>query len=164
MIFKGKQRAKDCECQQQLYCRFKLNNHSNPDFSSGLIRDLLLQGEALDQFAKKTVQVMVVGNPANTNALICSKYAPSIPRENFSAMTRLDQNRAQAQIAAKFNVPVDKVSWRTQLWPFWVQQLFIRMLEVWAETAIVRLNGRFESRYLSLTLIFISFIMLRSVL
>lgn len=80
-----------------------------------LIRDLLLQGEALDQFAKKTVQVMVVGNPANTNALICSKYAPSIPRENFSAMTRLDQNRAQAQIAAKFNVPVDKVSWRTQL-------------------------------------------------
>lgn len=36
-----------------------------------------------------------MGNPANTNALICAKYAPSIPRENFSAMTRLDQNRAQ---------------------------------------------------------------------
>lgn len=54
-----------------------------------------LQGQALDQHAKKSVRVLVVGNPANTNALICAKYAPSIPRENFSAMTRLDQNRAQ---------------------------------------------------------------------
>lgn len=52
---------------------------------------------------------MVVGNPANTNAFICSKYAPSIPKENFSAMTHLDQNRAQALIARKVNVPVDKV-------------------------------------------------------
>lgn len=69
----------------------------------------MLQGEALDKYAKKTVQVLVVGNPANTNALICSKYAPSIPRENFTAMTRLDQNRAQAQLAARLNVPVDKV-------------------------------------------------------
>lgn len=52
----------------------------------------------MDQFAKKTVKVLVVGNPANTNALICSKYAPSIPPANFSAMTRLDQNRAQSQV------------------------------------------------------------------
>lgn len=51
------------------------------------------QGQALDKHAKKSVKVLVVGNPANTNALICAKYAPSIPRENFSAMTRLDQNR-----------------------------------------------------------------------
>lgn len=49
----------------------------------------------MDKFARKSVKVLVVGNPANTNALICAKYAPSIPRENFSAMTRLDQNRAQ---------------------------------------------------------------------
>lgn len=62
----------------------------------------------MDKFAKKSVRVLVVGNPANTNALICSKYAPSIPKENFSAMTRLDQNRAQAQIAARLKVPVDK--------------------------------------------------------
>merc|ERR1712037_115138 len=53
-----------------------------------------VQGQALDQFAKKTCKILVVGNPANTNALICSHYAPSIPKENFSAMTRLDQNRA----------------------------------------------------------------------
>jgi malate dehydrogenase len=44
------------------------------------------------------VQVVVVGNPANTNALICQKHAPSIPKENFSALTRLDQNRAKAQV------------------------------------------------------------------
>jgi len=48
------------------------------------------QGQALDQVAKKTVKVCVVGNPANTNALICSHYAPSIPKQNFTALTRLD--------------------------------------------------------------------------
>lgn len=61
-------------------------------------------GHALDQYAKKSVKVLVVGNPANTNALICSKYAPSIPRINISAMTRLDHNRAKAQIAQKLKV------------------------------------------------------------
>lgn len=59
------------------------------------------QGEALDQHAKKNVKVVVVGNPANTNAYICKLYAPSIPAQNFSCLTRLDQNRAQAQIAQR---------------------------------------------------------------
>jgi len=59
------------------------------------------QGAALDQFAKKTVKVLVVGNPANTNALITARSAPSIPRENFSALTRLDHNRAKSQIAIR---------------------------------------------------------------
>ncbi|XP_025104758.1 malate dehydrogenase, cytoplasmic-like [Pomacea canaliculata] len=67
------------------------------------------QGQAIDQFANKDIKVLVVGNPANTNALICSFYAPSIPRENFSCMTRLDQNRAQAQIAARLGVRNDAV-------------------------------------------------------
>jgi len=67
------------------------------------------QGKLLDTVAKKTVKVLVVGNPANTNALIASRCAPSIPKENFSAMTRLDQNRATAQIAAKSGVSSDKV-------------------------------------------------------
>uniref|UniRef100_A0A0B6YUY0 Malate dehydrogenase n=1 Tax=Arion vulgaris TaxID=1028688 RepID=A0A0B6YUY0_9EUPU len=62
------------------------------------------QGQAMDKLSKKSVKVLVVGNPANTNACILSKYAPSIPKENFSCMTRLDQNRAQAQIAAKLSV------------------------------------------------------------
>ena len=56
------------------------------------------QGAALDQHAKKSVKVLVVGNPANTNALICSKYAPSIPKEHITAMTRLDQSRGIAQV------------------------------------------------------------------
>lgn len=59
------------------------------------------QGEALDQHAKKNVKVVVVGNPANTNAYICKRYAPSIPPQNFTCLTRLDQNRAQAQVALK---------------------------------------------------------------
>lgn len=67
------------------------------------------QGKALDKYAKKTVKVLVVGNPANTNALICSLNAPSIPKENFTALTRLDQNRAAAQVAQKVGVPVDNV-------------------------------------------------------
>ncbi|XP_054928930.1 malate dehydrogenase, cytoplasmic-like [Dermacentor andersoni] len=53
-------------------------------------------------------QVLVVANPANTIALICSKYAPSIPKENFSALTRIDHNRARLQIAQKLKVsPAD---------------------------------------------------------
>lgn len=66
------------------------------------------QGRALDQYAKKSVKVLVVGNPANTNALVCSKFAPSIPKENFSAMTRLDHNRAKGQISQRLKVsPAD---------------------------------------------------------
>ncbi|XP_021363329.1 malate dehydrogenase, cytoplasmic-like, partial [Mizuhopecten yessoensis] len=68
------------------------------------------QGEAMDKKAKKTIKVVVVGNPANTNALICSKYAPSIPKTNFSALTRLDQNRAQAQVARRLEVPCNAVT------------------------------------------------------
>ncbi|KAJ8781244.1 hypothetical protein J1605_011228 [Eschrichtius robustus] len=55
------------------------------------------QGAALDKYAKKSVKVIVVGNPANTNCLTASKSAPSIPKENFSCLTRLDHNRAKAQ-------------------------------------------------------------------
>lgn len=67
------------------------------------------QGQALDQFAKKNVKVVVVGNPANTNAFICKKYAPSIPAENFTCLTRLDQNRACAQIAERVGVSAQDV-------------------------------------------------------
>ena len=52
------------------------------------------QGEAINQNAKKTVKVLVIGNPANTNCLILQNNAPDIAKENFSAMTRLDHNRA----------------------------------------------------------------------
>ena len=59
------------------------------------------QGKALDKAASRNVKVLVVGNPANTNAYIAMKSAPSLPRKNFTAMLRLDHNRALSQIASK---------------------------------------------------------------
>lgn len=67
------------------------------------------QGKALNAHAKKTVKVAVVGNPANTNALIAQRNAPSIPAQNFTAMTRLDHNRGLAQIANKTGVRVTEI-------------------------------------------------------
>jgi malate dehydrogenase len=72
-------------------------------------KDLLLenakifaaQGKALNEVADRTVRVLVVGNPANTNALIARENAPDLEPTNFTAMTRLDHNRAKAQLAAK---------------------------------------------------------------
>ncbi len=64
------------------------------------------QGKALDKVASRNVRVLVVGNPANTNAYIAMKSAPSLPRENFTAMLRLDHNRALSQVAAKIGKPV----------------------------------------------------------
>lgn len=57
------------------------------------------QGDAIEKFASRDIRVLVVGNPANTNCAIAMACAPSIPRENFSALTRLDMNRARAHLA-----------------------------------------------------------------
>jgi malate dehydrogenase len=67
------------------------------------------QGEALNAGAADGVKILVVGNPANTNALIAMSNAPDIPRERFTAMTRLDENRAVAQLADKVGVGVEDV-------------------------------------------------------
>nr|XP_057914181.1 malate dehydrogenase 1Ab, NAD (soluble) [Doryrhamphus excisus] len=67
------------------------------------------QGKALEKYAKKTVKVLVVGNPANTNCLIAIKSASSIPKENFSCLTRLDHNRARSQVAMRCGVPATYV-------------------------------------------------------
>ncbi len=64
------------------------------------------QGQALNAVASRNVRVLVVGNPANTNAYIAMKSAPDLPRKNFTAMLRLDHNRALSQIAAKTGKPV----------------------------------------------------------
>jgi len=64
------------------------------------------QGKALNAVASRNVKVLVVGNPANTNAWIAMKSAPDLPRKNFTAMLRLDHNRAASQIAAKTGKPV----------------------------------------------------------
>jgi malate dehydrogenase len=68
------------------------------------------QGKALNDGAADDIKVLVVGNPANTNCLIAMNNAPDIPRERFTAMTRLDQNRAKAQLAKKAGVHARDVS------------------------------------------------------
>lgn len=86
-------------------------------------KDLLLenakifsaQGKALNKAARKSVKVLVVGNPANTNALITAANAPRIPRKNITSMMRLDQNRATSQLAAKAGVHVNDVK-RLVIW------------------------------------------------
>ena len=67
------------------------------------------QGKALNAVASRNVKVLVVGNPANTNAYIAMKSAPGLPRENFTAMLRLDHNRALSQLAAKSGKPVASI-------------------------------------------------------
>ena len=69
-----------------------------------------VQGKALNAVAAADVQVLVVGNPANTNCLIAMNNAPDIPRERFTSMMRLDHNRAIAQLAAKLAVTVTDIS------------------------------------------------------
>jgi len=69
-----------------------------------------VQGKALSDNAASDVRILVVGNPANTNALIAQQSAPNIPAERFTAMTRLDHNRAAAQLAAKSGQPVSAVT------------------------------------------------------
>jgi len=71
------------------------------DLLSANAQIFTVQGKALNKVASRNVKVLVVGNPANTNAYIAMKSAPDLPRENFTAMLRLDHNRAASQIAAK---------------------------------------------------------------
>jgi malate dehydrogenase len=68
-----------------------------------------VQGKAIDAVASRNIKVLVVGNPANTNAYIAMKSAPSLPAKNFTAMLRLDHNRALSQIAAKTGKPVSSI-------------------------------------------------------
>jgi malate dehydrogenase len=67
------------------------------------------QGAALNKVASRNVKVLVVGNPANTNAYIAMKSAPDLPAKNFTALMRLDQNRALSQLAEKTGKPVSKI-------------------------------------------------------
>jgi len=66
-------------------------------------------GEAIQASASANIKVLVVGNPANTNALICAKYAPKVPMQNFTAMTRLDHHRALGQVAIRAKCEVGDV-------------------------------------------------------
>ena len=68
------------------------------------------QGKAINNNAADDIKVLVVGNPANTNSLIAMNNAPDVPDDRFTAMTRLDHNRAKAQLAQKLNVTVNDIT------------------------------------------------------
>lgn len=68
-----------------------------------------VQGEAIDKVAARSVKVVVVGNPANTNAMLVSHFAPSIPKSQITALTRLDHNRAVSMLASRLDVPLTDV-------------------------------------------------------
>lgn len=74
-----------------------------------------VQGRALNEAAKRDAKVLVVGNPANTNAATLAAYAPDFPRDNITAMVRLDHNRALSQLAAKAGLPVSSIE-RMIIW------------------------------------------------
>lgn len=88
------------------------------------------QGTALNEVAKPQVKVFVVGNPCNTNCLVAMRHAPRIPRQNFHAMTRLDQNRATAQIAKRAQVDVNDV----------------RQLTIWGNHSATQVPDFFNAR------------------
>jgi malate dehydrogenase len=73
------------------------------------------QGEAINAGAADDVRVLVVGNPANTNALIAASHAPDVPADRFTAMTRLDHNRALSQLSKKTGAPVSSIT-RLTIW------------------------------------------------
>lgn len=106
---------KDCDAAFLVGAMPRRDGMERKDLLAANIKIFKSQGANLDAVAKKTVKVVIVGNPANTNALICAKYAPSIPKENFSCLTRLDQNRAQAQIAHRLGIPNNAVS-KVTIW------------------------------------------------
>jgi len=68
-----------------------------------------VQGRALDEAASRDCRILVVGNPANTNAYIAMRSAPGLPKKNFTAMLRLDHNRALSQVAARIGKPVEAI-------------------------------------------------------
>eukprot|EP00116_Pleurobrachia_bachei_P010644 sb/3470906/ len=67
-------------------------------------------GETLEKFGKRSIKVLVVANPSNTNALVCMEYAPSIPRQQFTGLSMLDHNRTLAQLAPKIGATTDEVT------------------------------------------------------
>jgi malate dehydrogenase len=98
-------------------CNFAMLVGARPRGPGMERKDLLLenakifsaQGKALDAVASRDVRVLVVGNPANTNSLIAQRNAPSLDAKNFTAMTRLDHNRALAQVTEKSGAPLAEV-------------------------------------------------------
>ena len=97
---------KDADCAMLVGARPRGPGMERKDLLAANAQIFTAQGKALNAVANRNVKVLVVGNPANTNAYIATKSAPDLPRRNFTAMLRLDHNRAASQIAAKTGKPV----------------------------------------------------------
>jgi malate dehydrogenase len=110
------------------------------DANGGIFRP---QGEALNAVAANDVKVLVVGNPANTNALIAQQNASDIPAERFTAMVRLDHNRALAQLAKKTGAAIDEIT-KVTIWGNHsaTQYPDIFHAEIAAENAAAKINDQ----------------------
>jgi len=100
---------KGCDCAVLLGAFPRKQGMERKDLMEKNIGIFKGMGEAVERNASANIKVLVVGNPANTNALIMSHFAPKVPKKNFTAMTRLDHHRALGQIALKAGVSVKQV-------------------------------------------------------
>jgi malate dehydrogenase len=100
---------KDAEVALLVGARPRGPGMERKDLLSANAQIFCVQGRALNEVASRGVKVLVVGNPANTDAYAAMKSAPDLPRESFTAMLRLDHNRALSQLAAKTGKPVDSI-------------------------------------------------------
>ncbi|MCL7032074.1 hypothetical protein MKW94_020400 [Papaver nudicaule] len=100
---------KDADVALLVGARPRSKGMERKDLLSANAEIFTVQGAALNEVASRDVKVLVVGNPANTNAYIAMKSAPDLPKKNFTAMLRLDHNRALSQLAAKSGKPVASI-------------------------------------------------------
>ena len=100
---------KDADCALLVGARPRGKGMERKDLLEANGAIFTVQGQALNEVAKRDCKILVVGNPANTNALITQKSAPDLPKANFTAMLRLDHNRALSQLAAKAECAVDSI-------------------------------------------------------
>lgn len=100
---------RDCDVALLVGARPRTKGMERKDLLEANGAIFTVQGKALNEAARRSVKVLVVGNPANTNAYIAMKSAPDLPRESFTSMLRLDHNRALSQLAAKTRKPVDTI-------------------------------------------------------
>ena len=100
---------RDADCAVLVGARPRSKGMERKDLLEANGAIFTVQGRALDEAAKRDCKILVVGNPANTNAYIAMKSAPGLPKKNFTAMLRLDHNRALSQLAAKSGKPVDSI-------------------------------------------------------
>ncbi len=100
---------RDADCALLVGARPRSKGMERKDLLEANGAIFTVQGRALDEAAKRDCKILVVGNPANTNAYIAMKSAPGLPKANFTAMLRLDHNRSLSQLAAKAGKPVEAI-------------------------------------------------------